>query len=93
MKFFISVDMEGISGIVDGSMVSRKQGDYEGGRKLMTADTNAAIKGTLSAHPDTETTVRDAHGSMNNIDPAVSKILLPIEFFAFTKNWSRDETW
>lgn len=61
MKFFISVDMEGISGIVDGSMVSRKQGDYERGRKLMTADTNAAIKGTLSAHPDAETTVCDAH--------------------------------
>lgn len=30
---------------------------------------------------------------MNNIDPAVSKILLPIELFAFTKNWSQDETW
>ena len=37
MKFFISVDVEGISGIVDGSMVSRKQGDYERGRKLMDA--------------------------------------------------------
>lgn len=72
MKFFISVDVEGISGIVDGSMVSRKQGDYERGRKLMTADTNAAIKGKLSAHPDAEITVCHAHGSMNNIDPAVS---------------------
>jgi len=71
MKFFISVDVEGISGIFDGSMVSRKQGDYERGRKLMTADTNAAIKGTLSAHPDAETTVCDTHGSLNNIDPAV----------------------
>ena len=67
MKFFISVDMEGISGIVDGSMVSRKQGDYEGGRKLMTADTNAAIKGTLSARPDPEITVCNAHGSMKQI--------------------------
>jgi len=72
MKFFISVDMEGVSGIVDGSMVSREQGDYERERKLIVADTNAAIKGTLSAHPDAETTVCDTHGSMNSIDPAVS---------------------
>jgi len=64
--------MDGISGIVDGSMVSRKQGDYERGRKLMTDDTNDTTKGTLSAHPDTEITVSDAHGTMNNIDPAVS---------------------
>ena len=69
MKFFISVEMEGISGIVDGSMVSRKQGDYERGRKLMAADTNAAIEGILSAYPDAEITVSDAHGGMNNIDP------------------------
>jgi len=64
--------VEGISGIVYGSMVSRKQGDYERGRKLMTADTNAAIKGTLSTHPDTENTVCDNHDTMNNIDPAVN---------------------
>jgi len=38
--FFISVDVEGISGIVDGSMVRRKQGDYERGRKLIAADNN-----------------------------------------------------
>ena len=69
MKFFISVDMEGISGIVDGSMVSRKQGDYERGRKLMAADTNACIEGILDAYPKAEITVSDAHGGMNNIDP------------------------
>lgn len=69
MKYFISVDMEGISGIVDGTMVSRKQGDYERGRKLMAADTNACIEGILSVHPDAEITVSDAHGGMNNIDP------------------------
>jgi len=38
MKFFISVDVEGISGIVDGSKVSRNQGDYERGRKLWPID-------------------------------------------------------
>lgn len=71
MKFFISVDMEGISGIVDGSMVSNKQHDYEKGRQLMTQDTNAAIEGILTVHPDAEITVCDAHGSMNNIIPTL----------------------
>ncbi len=69
MKFFISVDMEGISGIVDGSMVSNKEHDYQLGRKLMAADTNAAIQGILDTHPTAEITVCDAHGAMNNILP------------------------
>jgi D-amino peptidase len=69
MKFFISVDMEGISGIVDSSMVSSKEHDYQTGRKLMAEDTNAAIQGILDTHPDAEITVCDAHGSMNNILP------------------------
>jgi hypothetical protein len=42
LKAFISVDMEGISGIVDGTMVSRSRGDYEKGRALMAQDVNAA---------------------------------------------------
>lgn len=60
LKFF-RVEMDGINGIVDGSMVSRKQGDYERGRKPMAADTTAAIEGTLSVHTDAEVTVCDAH--------------------------------
>ena len=69
MKVFISVDIEGISGIVDATMTSRAQPDYERGRKLMAADVNAAIEGILSVDPDAEITVCDAHGGMNNIDP------------------------
>ncbi|MBN2335756.1 M55 family metallopeptidase [Candidatus Bathyarchaeota archaeon] len=34
MKVFISVDMEGISGIVDTTMTSRSKPDYERGRAL-----------------------------------------------------------
>lgn len=30
--FFIGIGMEGISSIVDGSMVSKKQDDYERGK-------------------------------------------------------------
>jgi len=68
MKVFISVDMEGISGIVDGTMTSRKEPDYEKGRKLMAEDVNAAIEGILSRGP-AQITVSDAHGGMNNINP------------------------
>jgi len=68
LKVFISVDMEGISGIVDGTMTSRTQGDYEKGRALMAEDVNAAIEGVLSLGP-AEITVCDAHGGMNNILP------------------------
>jgi D-amino peptidase len=50
MKSFISVDMEGISDIVDSSMVNSKEHDYQQGRKLMAQDTNAAIQGILDTH-------------------------------------------
>lgn len=68
MKIFMSVDIEGISGIVDNTMTSRTQGDYEKGRALMVGDVNAAIEGILSVGP-AEITVSDAHGGMNNINP------------------------
>ena len=68
MKVFISVDMEGISGIVDTTMTSRDHPDYEKGRALMAKDVNACIEGILSAGP-AEITVCDGHGGMNNINP------------------------
>ena len=69
MKVFISVDMEGISGIVDRTMVSRTEGDYEKGRQLMVGDVNAAIEGILSVDPNAIIKVCDGHGGMNNINP------------------------
>ena len=42
IKIFISVDMEGISGIVDWSQVGRDPVEYEKGRSLMVGDVNAA---------------------------------------------------
>ena len=68
MKVFISVDMEGISGIVDNTMTSRTQPDYEKGRQLMAKDVNACIEGILTAGP-ADIIVCDAHGGMNNINP------------------------
>ena len=68
LKVFISVDMEGISGIVDGSMTGRDQPDYQKGRALMVGDVNAAIEGVL-ALGEAEIVVSDGHGSMTNIEP------------------------
>jgi len=68
MKVFISVDMEGISGITDTTMTSRDHPDYEKGRALMAKDVNACIEGILAAGP-AEITVCDGHGGMNNINP------------------------
>jgi len=65
---FISVDMEGISGIVDGSMTGKDQPDYQKGRTLMVSDVNAALEGVL-ALGEAEIVVCDAHGSMTNIEP------------------------
>ena len=69
MKVIISVDMEGISGIVDGSETGRDNAEYQKGRTLMVADVNAAIEGILEVDKNTEIYVSDAHGGMRNILP------------------------
>lgn len=43
MKVLISVDMEGVSGIVHTSETNPDRYDYERGRALMTAEANAVI--------------------------------------------------
>lgn len=70
LKVFISVDMEGIAGVIHWDDVSRRGEDYALFRKLMTQETNAAIEGALEAGA-TEILVRDSHGSARNILPDV----------------------
>jgi len=67
-KVFISVDMEGITGVVHWEEVSRDGKDYDYFRKIMTKETNAAIEGALEAGA-TDILVRDSHGSARNILP------------------------
>jgi D-amino peptidase len=45
VKVFISVDMEGVSGITDPEDVLPDGADYQRGRVFMTGDANAAIYG------------------------------------------------
>ena len=51
MKVFISVDMEGISGIGTAKMTSSSGKDYGLGRELMTGDVNAVVAAILEHGP------------------------------------------
>ncbi|OGF62303.1 MAG: hypothetical protein A2Y62_04305 [Candidatus Fischerbacteria bacterium RBG_13_37_8] len=68
LKVLISVDMEGITGVVNWEDVDREGKDYDLFRKIMTEETNAAIEGALDAGA-TEIIVRDAHSTARNILP------------------------
>lgn len=66
MKVYISVDCEGIGGIVDPDQIGRGQPFYSEGRELVTAETNAAVEGAFAGGA-TAVVVNDSHGSMRNI--------------------------
>ena len=66
LKVYISVDMEGISGIGTPQMTSGSGKDYSVGRDLMTADVNAVISAVFE-HGPAEILVNDSHGDMQNL--------------------------
>jgi D-amino peptidase len=66
IRVFLSVDMEGIGGIVHSEMTSAGGAEYERGRRLMAGEVNAAIEGARDAGA-TEFLVNDSHGSMRNL--------------------------
>lgn len=66
MNVLISVDMEGVAGVVLEDHTSSKHKEYERFRKLMTAEANAAIEGALAGGA-TRVVVNDSHGGMANI--------------------------
>ena len=68
LKVFISVDMEGLTGVVNSEEVSRSGKDYDYFRAVMARETNAAIEGALAAGA-TALVVRDSHGSARNLLP------------------------
>jgi D-amino peptidase len=68
LRVFISVDMEGISGVVNSEETGRAGGDYGYFRRIMSLEANAAVEGAFAAGA-TEVIVRDSHGSARNILP------------------------
>ena len=78
LKVYISVDMEGIWGVVNGNQTSEDSPEYGPARKWMAEDVNAVIAGLFDAGA-TEVVVNDSHGGMRNIvasdlDPRASLI-------------------
>lgn len=66
MRVFMSVDMEGITGVVNRAAVMNTHPEYNRFRMLMTQDVNAAVEGAISAGAN-EVIVADSHGWMHNI--------------------------
>ena len=66
MNVYMSVDIEGITGVVHRDMMSPGEREYDRGRRLMTADANAAIEGLVQAGAD-YILVNDGHGPMRNL--------------------------
>jgi D-amino peptidase len=62
LKVYISVDMEGIAGVVTGDQLGPTGFEYERARQFMTAEALAAIAGAREAGA-TDIVVSDSHGN------------------------------
>lgn len=65
-KVFISVDMEGITGVVQPAQLGPEGFEYQRAREWMTAEVNAAIAGIRDAGP-AEIIVCDSHGNGQSV--------------------------
>jgi D-amino peptidase len=70
MRVYISVDMEGVAGVVHEDQTDptdpRHAAEYNRFRRLMTAEANAAVEGALAAGA-TAVLVNDSHWLMRNL--------------------------
>jgi D-amino peptidase len=66
LKVYISVDMEGIAGVVSDQQLGPPGFEYARFREFMTAEALAAIAGAKDAGA-TEILVSDSHGNMQNL--------------------------
>ena len=67
-KVYISVDLEGISGVNGDDQTAAGQPEYARARKLMAEDANAAIRGAFDGGA-TDVLVNDSHGGQRNLLP------------------------
>jgi D-amino peptidase len=80
MRIYISVDMEGVSGVTRWEDVGTRGQDYQRARSWMTADVNAAVEGARAAGAS-EFVVEENHGVealcnlvLDEIDPEVEVV-------------------
>ena len=69
LNVFISVDMEGLAGVVTASDVNATGPDYAHFRDIMAGETNAAVAAAFDAGA-TGVVVRDSHGAKQNLRPS-----------------------
>jgi len=67
-KIFVTIDMEGVTGLVDWSQTGGGTPEYNHYRRLMVGDLNSAIEGAIDAGAE-EIVVSDSHGRMSNVNP------------------------
>ena len=68
MKVWMSLDMEGVAGIVDWDQCRPGSPSYALGCELLQAEVNAAIEGAIAGGA-TEVVLNDSHSRMANLDP------------------------
>jgi D-amino peptidase len=78
MNVYLSIDLEGVAGVVHADQTRRGGHDFERARRWMTAEANAAIAGAFEGGA-TSVLVNDSHGDMRNLlleelDPRVELI-------------------
>lgn len=82
VKFYVSVDMEGISGIALKEQITRGEGLYQEARQLLTDEVNAVVEALVQAGAQ-EIIVKDAHATGYNflfdrLHPAASYVVGPL---------------
>src|SRR5919201_3111849 len=68
MRVFISVDMEGVAGVVDGRQTDPREPEFGRFRELVQRECNAAIEGALEGGAQ-EIVVNDSHWHQRGLEP------------------------
>ncbi|MCA9712630.1 MAG: M55 family metallopeptidase, partial [Myxococcales bacterium] len=89
MRVYISVDMEGIAGVVRREQVMRGHPGYDQACRWMTAEADAAARGAFEAGA-THVLVNDSHGDMCNLvlerlDPRVEVLSGSLKRFSMAE--------
>jgi len=66
MNVYVSIDMEGVAGVVHVDQTRRTGHDYERARRWMTEEANATVAGAYEGGA-TAVLVNDSHGDMRNL--------------------------
>lgn len=69
MRVFVTVDIEGVAGVVNAQEGAPGNPEYERARRLMTDEASAVVAGIFNADPDAAVTVADVHGPYRNVIP------------------------